>query len=140
VACPVNISPVAAVAVMVIGVATAAVQVAVTCVVGEAERWTEGSLAVQFEGTKAAVIAGHPLWFANRNEALKISWLPGGAAMWSAVLEEGVTFKPVVPQSLLDPPQPAMNAGPAINSAHRYSRHGSIVNTPFLLHNSTLCT
>jgi hypothetical protein len=81
VACPVNIWPLAAVAVMVTGLATAAVQVAVTCEVGEAERWTEGSLAVQFEGTRAARIAGHPLWLANRNEALKISLLAGAAAM-----------------------------------------------------------
>ncbi|HEX7286827.1 MAG TPA: hypothetical protein VF532_11640 [Candidatus Angelobacter sp.] len=120
------------------GVATAAVQVAVTCDVGEAERWTEGSLAVQFEGTRAAVIAGHPLWTANWNEALKISLLPGAAATWSAVLEEGVTFKPTAPQSLLEPPQPAMKTRLLMYRAHKSSLDMNIANPSFLLHNSTM--
>jgi hypothetical protein len=126
---------------MVTGLATAAVQVAVTCVVGEGERWTEGSLAVQFEFARAGVIAiaEHPLWLLNRNEALKIWLLAGAAAIWSAVPEEGVTFKPVAPQSLLEPPQPAMNTRPAVNSAHKNSLHKSIVSMPFLLHNYTIC-
>jgi hypothetical protein len=131
-ACPVSIWPLAAVAVMVTGLATAAVQVPVTCEVGEAERWTEGSLTVQFEGTRAAVIAGHPLWFANRNDALKISLLPGAAATWSAVLEGGVTFKPTTPQSLVEPPQPAIKTRPAINRAHKNSLLGNIVSASFL--------
>jgi hypothetical protein len=57
---------------MVTGPATAAVQVAVTIVVGEAERWTDGSLVVQFELTSAAVprpMHPEPL---NRELALKV--------------------------------------------------------------------
>jgi len=64
-ALPVNISPLTGVAVMVTGVATAAVQVAVTCVACGADSWTEGSLTVQLEFTRAAVIAGHPGLFLN---------------------------------------------------------------------------
>jgi hypothetical protein len=64
-ALPVNISPLAGVAVIVTGLATAAVQVAVTCVAWAAERWTEGSLTVQLEFTSAAVTAGHPGLFLN---------------------------------------------------------------------------
>jgi hypothetical protein len=59
-ALPVNIWPLTGVAVMVTGVATAAVQVAVNCIVWGAERWTEGSLTVQLAFTRAAVTAGHP--------------------------------------------------------------------------------
>jgi hypothetical protein len=62
---PINISPLTGVAVIVTGVATAAVQVAVTCVAWGADRCTEGSLVVQLEFTRAAVIAGHPGWFLN---------------------------------------------------------------------------
>jgi hypothetical protein len=45
---------------MVIGFVTAAVQVAITCPLGEDERWTDGALTVQLEFTKVAVIAGQP--------------------------------------------------------------------------------
>ena len=45
---------------MVTGFETAAVQVAVTCAVGEDERWIDGSLTVQLEFTCAAVTAGQP--------------------------------------------------------------------------------
>jgi hypothetical protein len=62
---PVNVPPLAWVAVTVTGLATAAVQVAVTCVAWAAERWTEGSLTVQLEFTSAAVTAGHPGLFLN---------------------------------------------------------------------------
>src|SRR5262245_47186345 len=55
IALPVNICPPTWFAVMVTGPATAAVHVAVTCPEGEAERWTDGSLALQFELTRAAV-------------------------------------------------------------------------------------
>ena len=44
---------------------TVTVQVAVTIVLGEDERWTDGSLTVQLEFTKAAVIAGQPGLFLN---------------------------------------------------------------------------
>ena len=64
-ALPVNISPLTGMAVIVTGVAIAAVQVAVTCVAWGADRWTEGSLTVQLEFTRAAVIAGHPGLFLN---------------------------------------------------------------------------
>lgn len=50
--------PFTGVAVIVTGLASAAVQVATTVVLGDAERWTEGSLAVQFEFTDIAVAAG----------------------------------------------------------------------------------
>jgi hypothetical protein len=69
---PVSIGPLADVAVMVTGPATAAVQVAVTIVAGEAERWTEGSVVVQFEFTSAAVPKPtHPEPL-NRELALKV--------------------------------------------------------------------
>ena len=45
---------------MATGVEMAAVQVAVTCVVGEDDRWTDGSLTVQLEFTRAAVTDGQP--------------------------------------------------------------------------------
>lgn len=50
---------------MVTGFVTAAVQVAVISEVGDDERWTDGSLAVQLEFTKAAVIATQPDLFLN---------------------------------------------------------------------------
>ena len=86
-ACPVLIDPSAAVALIVTALVTAAVQVAVTCVVGEAERCTEGSLAVQLELTRAPVAS-------QRFEALKTWLLPGAAAAWFAVLVDGVTLSP----------------------------------------------
>jgi len=48
---------------MATGFETAAVHVAVTCVLGEDERWTDGSLTVQLEFTRAAVTAGQPELF-----------------------------------------------------------------------------
>ena len=63
---PVSIRPSAEVAVMVTGFVTAAVQVAVTCDVGEDERWTDGSLTVQLEFARAAVaIPTQPGLFLN---------------------------------------------------------------------------
>jgi hypothetical protein len=79
-ALPVNISPLTGVAEMVTGSGIPAVQVAVTCVAWGADSWTEGSLAVQLEFTRAAVIAGHPGLFLNRKLALNTWLLPGGAA------------------------------------------------------------
>lgn len=64
-ALPVNVWPLTGVAEMVIGRGIPAVQVAVTCVAWGADSWTEGSLAVQLEFTRAAVIAGHPGLFLN---------------------------------------------------------------------------
>ena len=64
---------------MVTGLVTAAVQVAVTCVAGEAERWTDGSLAVQLEFLGVA-IASHTLPAPNRSVAVKIWLFPGAAA------------------------------------------------------------
>ena len=46
--------PLPGVAAMVTGFVTAVVQVAVTAVAGEDERWTDGSLAVQLKSTKSA--------------------------------------------------------------------------------------
>jgi hypothetical protein len=101
--------------VIVTGVVTAAVQVAVTCVACGAERCTEGSLTVQFEFTRAAVMAGHPGLPLNWNEALN-SWLfAGGPALWSRVAAVGPTFNPIGPQlGELVPPQPAS----ATSAAH----------------------
>jgi hypothetical protein len=65
---------------MVAGLMRVAVQVAVTCVVGEAESWMEGSLAVQFELTAAAVFAVHTPLPVNRPEEIKVWLFAGGAA------------------------------------------------------------
>ena len=46
--------PLPGVAAMVTGFVTAVVQVAVTAVAGEDERWTDGSLAVQLKPTRSA--------------------------------------------------------------------------------------
>jgi len=64
-AVPVNMPPLADVAVTVTGFVTAAVQVAVTCAVGEADKWTDPSFTVQLEFTSAAVTAAHPGLFLN---------------------------------------------------------------------------
>jgi len=66
---------------MVAGFVRAAVQVAVTCVVGEAESWIEGSLAVQFELTIAAVFPVHTPLPVIRPEAVKVWLFAGGAAV-----------------------------------------------------------
>ena len=66
---------------MVAGLVRVAVQVAVTCVVGEAERWIEGSLAVQFELTAAAAFAVHTPVPVNRPVAAKTWLFAGGAAV-----------------------------------------------------------
>jgi hypothetical protein len=108
VACPVSVRPSAAEAVIVIGFATAAVQVAVTCVVGVAEKWTDGSLDVQFEGTSAAEARpAHAGLLLNLTDALNIWPLEGARAVWSTVAEAGPTFKPTVWQGgVLEPPHP----------------------------------
>jgi hypothetical protein len=95
---------------MVIGPATAAVQVAVIIVAGDDERWTEGSLAVQLALTNAAVFAVHgALLPPNKDEELKAWPLPGAAAVWSALAVPGVTFKPTTwhPDP---PPQPMVSS------------------------------
>ena len=66
---------------MVAGLASFAVQVAVTCVVGAAESWIEGSLAVQFEFTAAAALAVHTPVPVNRAVAVKTWLFAGGAAV-----------------------------------------------------------
>jgi len=66
---------------MVAGLARVAVQVAVTCMVGEAESWIEGSLAVQLELTIAAVFAVHTPLPVDRPVAVKTWLLAGGAAV-----------------------------------------------------------
>jgi hypothetical protein len=66
---------------MVAALVRVAVQVAVTCVVGEAERWTEGSLAVQFELTKAAAFPVHTPLPVNRFIEVKTWLFAGGAAV-----------------------------------------------------------
>jgi hypothetical protein len=80
-ACPVNVWSLAATALMMAGLMRVAVQVAVTCVVGEAERWMEGSLAVQFELTAAAVFAVHTPLPVNRSVEVKTWLFAGGAAV-----------------------------------------------------------
>jgi hypothetical protein len=116
------------------GLATAAVQVAVTCVVGEAERWTEGSLTIQLEFTCAAVFsATHWPLPVNRPEALKVALLAGAAAVWSTVMEPGVTLNAVTVQ--LDeevPPQPAIPDNAAQNRTHVNILHGNIGYLPFI--------
>lgn len=89
------------------GLVTAAVQVAVTIVAGDDERWTEGSLTVQLALTSAAVAAVQGvLPPPNKVVALKVWLLPGAAAVWLTVAVGGPTFKPTTLQ--LDPPQPAV--------------------------------
>lgn len=94
---------------MVIGFVTAAVQVAITCPVGEDERWTDGSLTVQLEFTRVSGTAGQPGLPLNLKKALKVWLLPGGAAVWSTVAVGGPTFKPLIPQSGALPPQPMVD-------------------------------
>lgn len=65
---------------MVAGLVRVAVQVAVTCVVGEAESWIEGSLAVQFELIIAAVFPVHTPLPVSRPEEVKLWLFAGGAA------------------------------------------------------------
>ena len=101
---------------MVTGLPTAAVQVAVTCVVGEAERWTEGSLTVQVELTSVEVFAVHTALPVNKPEALKTAPLAGAAAVWSTAIEPGVTLRAVNVQLEEEvPPQAAIpnNAAPS---------------------------
>jgi hypothetical protein len=116
------------------GLATAAVQVAVTCVVGEAERWTEGSLTVQLEFTCAAVFSvTHWPLPVNRPEALKVALLAGAAAVWSTVMDPGVTLNAVNVQ--LDeevPPQPAIPNNAAQNRTHVNILRGNIGYLPFV--------
>jgi hypothetical protein len=66
---------------MVTGLVRVAVQVAVTCVAGEAERWIEGSLAVQLELAIAAVFPVHTPLPVNRFVAVKTWPFAGGAAV-----------------------------------------------------------
>ncbi|HEX5435364.1 MAG TPA: hypothetical protein VFY05_14085 [Candidatus Angelobacter sp.] len=100
------------VALTVTGLGTAAVQVAVTVGAGVAERWTEGSLAVQFEVTNAEAFAEHTPVPVNRFVAANCWLFAGAAAVWWIVTVSGVTFNAVTVQLLLAPPQPAtvMNA------------------------------
>ena len=119
---------------MVTGLATAAVQVAVTCVVGEAERWTEGSLTVQLELTNDEVFAVHTVLPVNRPEALKVVPLAGAAAVWSTVMEPGVTLNAVNVQ--LDeevPPQPAIPNNAAQDRTDANILHGNIGFLPFIV-------
>jgi hypothetical protein len=119
---------------MVTGLATAAVQVAVTCVVGEAERWTEGSLTVQLELTKDEVFAVHTPLPVNRPEALKTVLFAGAAAVWSTVMEAGVTLNAVNVQ--LDeevPPQPAIPNNAAQNRTHANILRENMADSPFMV-------
>jgi hypothetical protein len=112
-ACPVNICPSTAVAVIVTGLATAAVHVAVICGPCAAERCTEGSLTIQLEFTSAAAFPVHtPLPPPNKLVVLNIWLLAEAAAVWSSVAEEGATFNPTAAQLEL-PPQPAIASNAA---------------------------
>lgn len=119
---------------MVTGPTTAAVQVAVTCVVGEAERWTEGSLTVQLELISAAVFAaihwGLPV---NRVEALKVVLLAGAAAVWSTVADPGPTLNDVVQLDEEVPPQPAIANNAVQNRTDANILHGNIGYLPFIV-------
>jgi hypothetical protein len=119
---------------MVTGPATAAVQVAVTCVVGEAERWTEGSLTVQLELINAEVFAVHTALPVNKPEALKVAPLAGAAAVWSTVIDPGVTLKAVNVQLEGEefPPQPAIPTNAAHNRTDANILHGNIGYLPFI--------
>jgi len=66
---------------MVAGLARVAVQVAVTCMAGEADSWIEGSLAVQFELTAAEVFTVHTPLPVKRAEEVKAWLFAGGAAV-----------------------------------------------------------
>jgi hypothetical protein len=110
------------------------VQVAVTCVVGEAERWTEGSLTVQLELTSAEVFAVHTVLPVNKPVALKVAPLAGAAAVWSTVMEAGVTLSAVNVQ--LDeetPPQPAIPNNAAQSRTHANILYGNITTCLSLL-------
>lgn len=113
---------------MVTGVPTAAVQVAVTCVAGEAERWTEGSLTVQLEFTSAEVFAAHTVPPVNKPEALKATPFAGAAAVWSTVIDPGVTLNPVNVQVEEEglPPQPAIPNNAAQSRTDANILHGNM--------------
>jgi hypothetical protein len=118
---------------MVTGLATAAVQVAVTCVVGEAERWTDGSLAVQLELTNAAVFPVHTPLPVNKPEALKTVLFAGAAAVWSTVMEAGVTLNAVSVQLEEEvPAQPAISNNAAQNRTDANILRGNIGYLPFI--------
>lgn len=120
---------------MVTGLATAAVQVAVTCIVGEAERWTEGSLTVQLEFTSAAVFSPtHEPLPVNRPEALKVVLLAGAVAAWSTVIDPGVTLNAVNVQLEEEvPPQPAVPNNAAQNRIHANILRGNMLDSPFIV-------
>jgi len=113
---------------MVTGLTTAAVQVAVTCVVGEAERWTEGSLTVQLEFTNAEAFSPiHEPLPVNRPDALKMVPLAGAAAVWSTVIDPGVTLNAVSEQLEEEvPPQPAIANNAAQNRTHANILRGNM--------------
>lgn|SRR5579871_20852 len=119
---------------MVTGLTTAAVQVAVTCVVGEAERWTDGSLTVQLELTCTAVFAaihwGLPV---ERVEALKAALLAGAAAVWSTVADAGATLNVTVQLEEEVPPQPASPNNAAQSRTHANILRGNMVDSPFIV-------
>jgi hypothetical protein len=118
---------------MVTGVVTAAVHVAVTCGVGEDDRWTDGSLAVQLEFSGAGVTAGQPGLLLNWKKALKVWLLPGAAAVWSAVAVGGTTLMPFTPQSDALPPQPVVNRRPAPRKTPTTNLDVTICLTPLFL-------
>ena len=120
---------------MVTGLATAAVHGAVTCIVGEAERWTEGSLTVQLEFTSAEAFTAHTALPVKRPEALKVVPLPGAAAVWSTVIEPGVTLKAVNVQLEEEkfPPQPAIPNNAAQNRTDVNILRGNMVDLPFIV-------
>jgi hypothetical protein len=117
---------------MVTGFVTAAVQVAVTCGVGEDERWTDGSLTVQLEFTSAGVTAGQPGLFLNWKKALKVWLLPGAAAVWSTVAVGGPTLMPLAPQSDALPPQPIVNRRLAPKKTPTKYLDVNICSTPYV--------
>jgi hypothetical protein len=126
---PVSGWPVAAVAVIVAGLARAAVHVAVTWKPCVPESWTEGSLTVQLELTATDVLAVHtPVPPPNRTEAAKVWPLAGARAAWFAVAAGGATFKPIGWQLLeLEPPQPAVASNIAKSRQHKNVVRGNIV-------------
>lgn len=120
---------------MVTGLPTATAQVAVTCIVGEAERCTDGSLTVQLEFTSVEVFAVHTVLPESRPEALKTVPLAGAAAVWSTVIDPGVTLNAVKVQWEEEefPPQPAIPNNAAHNRTDANILHGNIGFLPFIV-------
>jgi hypothetical protein len=134
-ACPVSMRPSAEVALIVTGFPTAAVQVAMTSAVGSAEKWTEGSLAVQFALTSADALPVQTPLPVSRPVELKVPVL---AEVWSRVMVGGATFNAVTVQLLfIVPPHPTVTTSAAESTNKNNIFDGIMSICPFLLFDST---